>query len=231
MRSRVRERSPSRLDLGCRVECADGPVGELADVVIDPTRRRVSHLVVQPHGQHGVARLVPVELARLGERDEAVVCLDCTVEEVRGMVLVQEFAYVRLEEFPVDDPDWDVGVQDVLAVPYYDAMGGYEPMPVDYDPHVAMNYDRVPKGEVEIRRSSSVTSSDGHALGHVEGFVVDPDDRITHVVLEHGHLLGKREITIPIDAVARVQSDAITLSLSKREIGELRPVPVHRWSR
>ena len=35
-----------------------------------------------------------------------------------------------------------------------------------------VNYDRVPKHEVEIRRSSAVISTDGHHLGHVEGFLI-----------------------------------------------------------
>ena len=58
-------------------------------------------------------------------------------------------------------------------------------------------YDRVPKGEVEVRRASPVTSADGHHLGHVDGFVVD-GEQITHIVLEHGHLWGRRDLTVPI---------------------------------
>ena len=53
-----------------------------------------------------------------------------------------------------------------------------------------MTYDRVPKGEVEIRRSSAVTSADGHDLGQVDGFLVDGEAHITHFILERGHLWG-----------------------------------------
>ena len=42
-----------RLELGSPVNCTDGPFGELADVVVDPTKRRVTHLVVDPDGDHG----------------------------------------------------------------------------------------------------------------------------------------------------------------------------------
>src|SRR6478672_6727055 len=52
-----------RLELGSPVNCTDGPFGELADIVIDPTKRRVTHLVVAPDGDHGKAKLVPIELA------------------------------------------------------------------------------------------------------------------------------------------------------------------------
>ena len=64
--------------------------------------------------------------------------------------------------------------------------------------HVTVRYDRIPKGEVELRRASAVHSSDGHHLGHVDGFVVDDQEHITHIVLERGHLWGKREIAIPV---------------------------------
>ena len=211
-----------RLELGAPVRCTNGELGELADVVIDPVRKRVTHLVVQPRHAHGEARLVPVELAGGGEGEPAI-SLDCTLEEVRGFEPVQEFAYLRLGQVPVDDPDWDVGVQDVLAMPYYESTLG----PANYS-DTGIIYDRVPKGEVEIRRASAVTSADGHHLGHVEGFVVEGEE-ITHIVLEHGHLWGRRDVTVPIGAVTKVETDEVTLGLSKDEVGALGGVSVRRW--
>jgi sporulation protein YlmC with PRC-barrel domain len=214
-----------RLELGTPVRCTDETFGELADVVIDPISKRLTHLVVRPRHQEGEApRLVPVELAEGGE-EESEISLRCTVDEVNRLEPVQEFAYLRLDEFPVEDPNWDVGVQDVLAMPYYEG----DPLGLpSYDTNVGMTYDRVPKGEVEIRRSSAVTSADGHGLGEVDGFLVDGEGQITHFILERGHLWGRREVTIPIGAVAKVETDAVTLSLSKDEVGALPSVRVHR---
>lgn len=217
-----------RLELGRPVHCSDGPFGELSDVVIDPTRRRVTHLVVEPHHRHGLARFVPVELANAADASNAI-ALRCTAEELRRMPSVEEFAYLRLGEFPLDDPGWDVGIKHVLAQPYYDYPGGFDASAMDFDPHVAITYDRIPKGEVEIRRASEVFSADGHRLGRVDGLLVDRDDGITHVVLERGHLFGRREVTVPIGAVARVATDSVTLDLTKDEVGRLPAVPVHRW--
>jgi uncharacterized protein YrrD len=95
--------------------------------------------------------------------------------------------------------------------------------------HVQWSYDRIPKGDVEIRRASPVTSSDEHHLGHVDGFVVDGEGQITHLVLEHGHLWGKREVVIPIGAVASVGTDSVVLSLSKDEVGRLESRRIRRW--
>jgi sporulation protein YlmC with PRC-barrel domain len=223
--SRIRFDVAMRLDLGSPVQCSDATFGELADVVIDPTTRRVTHLVVQPQHRPDDARLVPVERARPGDAGETTISLDATVAEIDKLATVHELAYLRLGEFPVEDPDWDVGVEHVLGLPYYQ---GIDTPAIEYDPHYTLGYDRIPKGEVEIRRSSAVTSSDGHSLGHVDGFTID-GDHITHVVLEHGHLWGKREVAIPIGAVDRVETDEVVLTLSKDEVGALESHRVHRW--
>ncbi len=220
-----------RLELGSPVDCADRSFGELADIVIDPSTRRVTHLVVQPHDRHDLARLVPVARVRAEATSDPTISLDCTIAEINALEPLQKSVYLRLKEFPVEDPDWDVGIEEMFALPYYqsvDAMG-VGALAIDPDPHVARSYDRVPKDAVEIRRASAVTSSDGEHLGHVDGFVVDGEGFITHVVLEHGHLWGKREIAIPISAVARTESDEVLLSWSTDEVGALEPLPVHRW--
>jgi sporulation protein YlmC with PRC-barrel domain len=223
-----------RLELGSAVHCADGTYGELADVVIDPIRRRLTHLVVQPHHRHDLARLVPVDRAQPLAPSDAGISLDYTIGELDQLEPLQQSAYLRLGEAPVEDPDWEIGIENVLALPYY---GSFTPgavgmgMPtVGFDGHVTEIYDRVPKDRIEVRRASAVISADDHRLGHVDGFVVDDQDGITHLVLEYGHLWGKREITIPIGTVAGIENDEIRLSLSKQAVGELESVPVHRWA-
>lgn len=215
-----------QLELGTRVDCADQTFGKLVDVVIDPTARRVTHLVVERDRDAWLARLVPVQLAEPGDASGAAVRLRATVEDVRGLPPVHEVSYVRLNGFPVDDPDWDIGVEQVLALPYYPAYG-LEPTPIDY----AVTYDRVPKGEVEIRRASEIVSADGHRLGHVDGFLVDEDELITHVVLEQGPPWERREMAVPVGAVAQVETDEVTLRLTKDEVAALPPVEIRRWPR
>lgn len=217
-----------RLQLGAPVSCTDGPFGKLADVVIDPIQRRLTHLVVEPDGRPGMKRLVAIELAAGDEGGDGI-SLRCSSEEAGGFPAVHEAAYLRMDAVPTGDSDWDVGVEDVLAMPYYPSTGmGIDPG--GFDSPVEMTYDRVPKGEVEIRRASSVVSADGDDLGRVEAFVVDGDE-ITHFVLERGHLWGKRDVTIPIGAVAKVETDAVTLSLSRHEVGDLPARRVHRFGK
>jgi sporulation protein YlmC with PRC-barrel domain len=223
-----------RLDLGSPVHCSDGEYGELADIVVDPIKKRVTHVVVQPEHRHDLARLVPIERAHAMGAEESAIRLDYTVEEVNKLEPLQRSAYLRVGETPVEDPDHQVGIENMLALPYYESLtpgGGLgTTMPaMAYDDHMTEIYDRVPKDTIEIRRASAVISSDDHSLGHVDGFVVDSEDGITHLVLEHGHLWGKREITIPIGAVASIENDVVNLSLTKDQVGDLKSVPVRRW--
>jgi sporulation protein YlmC with PRC-barrel domain len=217
-----------RLDPGREVRCTDAVYGELSDIVVDPTAKRVTHLVVQPPGDHMRATLVPAELAGGGEGTDPI-SLRCTVEEVAAMPQVQEVAFLRVDGFPVDDPDWDVGIESVLAMPYYEPMGLDGGLP--FDDQVELTYDRVPKGDVEIQRASAVLDEKAHRLGSVDGFVVDAGGHITHVVLERGHLFGRREITIPIGAVAEVRNDVVTLHLGKDDVERLPSIRLHRWKR
>jgi hypothetical protein len=58
--------------------------------------------------------------------------------------------------------------------------------------------------------------------------VVDPDDHhVTHVLLQEGHLWGRKEVAIPINAVTRVDS-GIRLSITKQEVQDLPTVDVDR---
>lgn len=201
-----------QINVGMLAEATDGPCGEVADVVVDPVRWRVTHLVIQPEHHHELARLVPIEAVVSNDADHAV--LTWSTAQVHGAPVVQNTDFVRLDTWPHIEGGWDVGVSRMLAWPYYSYAGlgfGLAGYPYGYGDaygwggaaQVTMTYDRIPEGRVEVRRASQVLSSDSRVVGHVDGFLVDPAGKITHLVLERGHLWGHREITIPIDEIAR----------------------------
>ena len=91
-------------------------------------------------------------------------------------------------------------------------------------PHTVVR-DTVPLGEVEIRRGEPVHATDGD-IGKVQGLVIDADScHITHVLLQEGHLWGRKEVAIPISAVAST-SEGIQLTISKQEVQDLPPVDI-----
>lgn len=201
------------LALGTTVRCSDGAVRELADIVVDGPGRRVTHLVVQPKRQHEEARLVSLEL--VGEDANGGVSLFCTAETLDGLERVREYAYLPAGQQPEENPQWDVGVEDVLVVPSVEPLDMAEP---EFDPNVNLMYDRVPKGEVELRVTSSVYSKDEHRLGSVNGVVVGEDGVITMLTLQRGHLWWRREMSVPVDAIASLENDVVTLAVEKSEL-------------
>jgi len=209
-----------KLELGTSIRCADGATRELVDVVIDSSSSRVTHLVIRPAQHAEDARLVPISLASRAEDGESEISLNCGAADLERFDPVHKFEILRAGERPNEDPKWDVGVEDIVVAPNYapTAFGDYGG---SLDSDVTISYDRVPKGEIELRHASSVYSADGHHLGSVDAVVVDDGDRLTHLLLERGHLWWKREIELPADAIAKFQSDMLTLGMSKREFSKL----------
>ncbi len=69
---------------------------------------------------------------------------------------------------------------------------------------------------------------DGH-VGEVDELIVDPaDEHITHLILRKGHFWGRRDVSIPVDQIDRLEADTIYLKLGKRAIGQLPPIALPR---
>ena len=208
-----------RFTIGSEVACSDGSVGRITRVVVDPVSRVLTHLDVEPRRGQAAGRLVPVELV---EGAGEVVSLSCTRAEFEKL----EEAVER-EFLPAPPGDWGYRPGEMLALPYFGAVGFGAGGPVldvgagmlDPGPRT-VTYDRVPVGEVEVRRGDQVHATDG-SIGHVRGLVVDPRDRhVTHVLLDEGHLWGQKTVAIPIGSVASVE-DGVRLTLSKDQVRNL----------
>ena len=198
-----------KLDIGSPVRCSAGAERVLADLVVDAPAKRVTHLVVEPKEHREAARLVPVELAH---EEAGGLELSCTSEVLDGFEPVREFAYLPAGQRPEEDDKWGVGVEDVLVNPSSAPLDLAEP---ELDPNVSVLYDRVPKGEVELRSTSDVYSSDEHHLGCVHGLDVGDNGAIQSLALQRGHLWWKREIAVPADALASLETDLVTLGIDK----------------
>ncbi len=88
-----------------------------------------------------------------------------------------------------------------------------------------VTYDSVPVGEVEVRRGEHVHATDGE-IGKVEGLVIDRRNHyVTHVLLQEGHVWGRKDVAIPISAVTGVEG-GIRLNITKRQVQDLPPVDI-----
>jgi sporulation protein YlmC with PRC-barrel domain len=86
--------------------------------------------------------------------------------------------------------------------------------------------DYVPSGAVDIHRELIVCATDGE-IGQVQGLVAEPGGRqVTHVLLQKGHMRGRKEVAIPISAVTKIGTMLIHLSLTKHQVKDLPPVNI-----
>jgi hypothetical protein len=211
----------TRFEIGSKVRCTDGVCGKLLSVVVDPLARAVTHIVVEPEHRWGLGRLVPLAQVASTDGPKDEVTLRCSLADFERFESAEETEFITAEgaEFGYNG--------EVLTLPYYglglgrpgvEDFGGNAPQPIVYE--------KLPVGEVSVRRGQSVDATDGH-IGKVAGLVIDrADGHVTHVLLQEGHLWGKREVALPISAVATVAAEGggVRLNLSKDQVDQLPPV-------
>ena len=198
--------------IGCAVAFSDGGPGELLRVVIDPVARAVTHLVVEPKHRHGQGRLVPIDLI---EESDGEIRLRCSTPEFEDLEFAEETSFVSETGEQLGYADGEI-----FMWPYYGIGTEIGMTAVPGSPQAYFS-SRVPAGEVEVRRGERVHCADGD-IGRVRGLVVDPGDHhVTHVLLEEGHLWGKKAVAIPIGAVAEVSEQGVRVDLSRAQVREL----------
>jgi len=172
----------------------------------------VTHIVVKPDSFLELERLVPVEL--VAETSPGQINLSCSQQELQRLE-----PFVETEFLPGEFPDIGYGLNEFRLWPYI--VPENELMPVEHE--------RVPPGELAVRRGSHVRATDGD-VGQVDEFLVDREtEQITHLVLREGHLWGRKDVLIPVSEIRQVDEDRVYLTLSKEEVAKLPTIPVRRW--
>jgi hypothetical protein len=192
------------IPLNAAVRCADGEAGRTTFVILNPLNRQVTHLVVKSGGIFaGEDRLVPVDY--IVEATPEAVLLRCTLAELEQMKPFTEFQFLPAYE----------GRSGLLMLPYAEPL---EPLPVAYE--------RVPAGELAVRRGDHVQATDGK-VGKVDEFLVDPiSGQITHLIMREGHLWGQKAVTIPVAQIDRIESGTVYLNTDRHTIEQLPAIPL-----
>jgi len=209
---------PTEFVIGADAACSDGPCGQVTRVVVNPVAEAVTHLVVEPKHPRGLSRLVPLDLVEGGPRE---VRLRCTRAEFGQLDSAEESHFSpELGGYSAYGPG------EVLTWPYY-GLGGGEGLGVGTGVagSSVITEDAVPPGEVSVRRGDSVYATDG-PIGRVQGLVIDPrSHHVTHVLLQEGHLWGRKDVAIPIGSVKR-SDEGITLNITKEQVKDLPSVDI-----
>jgi hypothetical protein len=204
--------------IGAEASCSDGLGGKVSRLVMDPVALTVTHLVIEPKHRAEPGRLVPVHL------------VDTTADHLRLRCSIAEFDKLEIAEETelAEGLDYAGGYGQAEAVQSFGGMGSMGGsgmgigMGLGHSAPVVV-HDVVPLGETDVQRGERVHALDGE-IGKVQGFLVDPgDNHITHVLLQEGHLWGRKEVSIPISAVIGVDA-GIRLNITKKQVEDLPPV-------
>jgi len=214
--------------IGAEASCSDGTVGKVSRVIVDPLAEEVTHLVIEPERRRDVGRLVPLDLIDV---TAGQVRLRCTKAEFDKLDPAEERQFIPSTS---GYEGYGYGPGQVGYWPYYGLSGGIGVAGLGVGGAVGLGGETpsqvvtsatVPPGEVDVRRGDYVHATDGD-IGRVQGLVIDRGNRrVTHVLLQEGHLWGRRNVAIPISAVAST-SDGIQLTITKYQVEDLPPVDI-----
>lgn len=215
------------IPLNVEVTCTDGKCGKSSHVIINPLDRSITHVVVEYDSfSDSNKRLVP--LNKIIKTTDNSIQLKCTTQELIGMEKFTETHYINSDaaEYAAFDP---------LAERSFNELDSFSMLPYVYPESsiysIPVEDERIPPGEIAVHRGADVEATDGH-VGRVAEFVIDPQDgHITHLVLREGHLWNKKELTLPLSTVERMDEDAVYLNLDEKAVKSLPAIPVKRFYR
>ncbi len=198
------------LPLNVEVRCSDGPCGKSNCVILNPITDQITHLAVEGNTFPYVKRLVPIE--KIKKTTPEAIELSCDIYEY---VTMPEFIQ---SEFIIPSPyGGNEQIPSTMLFPYSMVLGT-----------ITIEHERIPPNELAIHRGTLVMAKDGH-VGQVDEFIVEPvNGHITHLVLREGHLWGKKDVSIPVSQIDRIEKDTVYLKLDKRGVEALPVLQISR---
>jgi len=130
------------------VQCADGPDGQVDHIIVDPTTKKITHIVVRETGLMGEEIMVPIE--DIIESTPTTVHLRLLRKELESMQRFVEKSY-----YPATN-----------ETPGYSAypMGGafYRPYYPTNEQDFVKTQSTLPEGEIAVHRRDAVKATDGN---------------------------------------------------------------------
>lgn len=187
------------IHLNAHVECSDGRVGHLENIILNPKTERVTYLVVRGNDLQNTERIVPEKMVEEATRD--AVHLSITREKFESMkhFIQEEYIPSNIMLYMAENVGWDMGTPAGVFV----------------------EHEAVPAGGIAVHKGSGVFATDGH-IGRVDDFLVEKKTgRITHLILLEGHLWGKKDVSVPVNRIDRYEDGNVYLKIDKSEVEAL----------
>ena len=185
-------------------------------IVLDPSTRAVSHLVVRKGVVFAEDRLVPIGDIATATPDRVGLREGVGVEDL--------VPFVGRYYAPLDEADPPAGLQDQgirLAMPLSGPFG--EAMPVADAKLVPVDERNIPDRLTVLEFGLPVTASDGHEVGRLERVVTSDSGQLSHIVVEEGGLMPERR-PVSSDLVRGVAEDRVALGTTRRRFEAIVPL-------
>lgn len=199
------------IPLNTGVQCNDGYAGRLICVIINPTSRHLTHIVVDEKGPPYLKRLVPLDLVKSGTSDE--VTLDCTVVQLSTLRPVVEF------EYPQGN-----GLHTLFAA----KSASQWPQNVSKDLPIPAELEQLAPEAVKIHQNNLVRATNGR-VGSVVEFLVNPaTKKIIALIARRKFWWKTTETKVLISQVDNFEPDLVLLKLNK---SELQSIVTGQWQK
>jgi len=187
------------LHLNAHVECTDGRVGHLENIILNPKTEKVTYLVVRGNDLQNRERLVPEKLVKEATPDTVHLSIDKERFERMKDFIQEEYIPSNIMLYMADMAGWNVGTPAGVFV----------------------EHETVPAGGTIVHKGAKVFATDGH-VGKVDDFLVEKKTgRITHLILLEGHLWGKKDISVPVSQIDRYEDGNVYLNIDKSGVENL----------
>lgn len=193
-------------------------IGELENVVIDPSTREVTDLIARKGFLLPSDKVIPISLVM--ESDEGHIKLYDFKGSYDDLDDYIELHYVKVENESSDE--FDKKMVPLLAyMPAGYAGISYANISnsaLGIEPQLVKN---VPKGTKNIAKGAHVLGMEGKHIGNVKEVIVEPESNtITHFVISKG-LLSNDEKIIPASWVSGFDDHQVKLVVNSKVIQEL----------
>jgi len=197
------------LPINAKVYCQDKFCGHVQSVLVDPMNDVVTHVVVKESKNSHAERLVPIDMIDATLADNIHLKLNTTM--LQNLPSIYDIEYIQAT------------VPHLIEVTNMTIM---KPFVVPEKRIIKEKIYHIPGNELPVKRGTRVFSADGYDIGTVDEFLVDQNGgNITHLVLREGHILGKKDVFIPVKEIATIEESDIHLALDKKDIEQLPAIP------
>lgn len=207
---------------GADVVSADGTkLGVVDRLVIDPSTREITHVVISQGFLFHEHRVVPTAIVATAEAEQ--ITLEPAIE-LDELPPFEETHYVSLVTEGDPGADGAAGQAEVAwRFPTYAAAAAPKDPPYPWYPpgQVEMTERNVPDGSLVVEAGSTVVTADGEEIGRVREVETDADGAMIAVVIDPGWFTDEQRI--PAHFVGAVEEDRVVLAVTGATVRQLQP--------